>query len=63
MGQTQEELIAETKELWGRRYGRPITDEEAQEIVDNMVAFAELIIEWYLEEQRRGNRPENADDE
>ena len=62
MGQTRESLLAETRELWGWRYGRPITDEEAQEIIDNVVAFAELIIDWYLDEQRRSDRSEDPCD-
>ena len=57
VGQTREGLLAETRGLWGRRYGRPITDEEAQEIIDNMVAFAEIIIDWYLEDQKRDKDP------
>ena len=39
------DLLDETRELWGQRYGRPITDEEAQEIIDSMVAFAKLLVE------------------
>ena len=62
MGQTKADLLAETREFWGKRYGRPITDDEAQEIIDNMVAFAKLITEWYLEEQRRGDGSEDPSD-
>jgi hypothetical protein len=62
VGQTKEDLLAETRELWGRRYGRPITDEEAQEIIDNMTAFAKLIIEWYLDEQTRNDSWEDSSD-
>lgn len=62
MGQTKADLIAETRELWGRRYGRPITEEEAQEIIDNTVAFAKLIIEWYLDEQRTNDSSEDSHD-
>ena len=62
MGQTRSDLLAETRELWGKRYGRKITDEEAQEIIDNMVAFARLIIEWYLDEQRTNDSSEDSHD-
>jgi len=44
--------VARAGELWGNRAGRPITDDEAQEIIENMAAFAELIIDWYLYEKR-----------
>ena len=62
MPRANADLLAETRELWGRRYGRPITDEEAQEIIDNMVAFAEILIEWYLDEQRKGDSSEDPND-
>lgn len=62
MGQTKADLLAETRELWGRRYGRPITDEEAQEIIDNMVSFAKLIVEWYVEAQRTDDSCEDPHD-
>ena len=62
MGQTRSDLLAETRELWGKRYGRKITDEEAQEIIDNMVAFAALIVEWYLEEQRKDGGSRDSSD-
>jgi len=35
---------------------------EAQEIIDNMVAFAELIIDWYLDERRRSDGSEDPSD-
>ncbi len=62
MGQTKADLFAKTRELWGRRYGRPITDEEAQEIINNIVSFAKLIIEWYLNEKRRDDSCEDTHD-
>ncbi|MCK4512865.1 hypothetical protein KAW64_14065 [bacterium] len=62
MGQTKADVLAETRELWGQRYGRTITDEEAQEIIDNMVAFARLIVEWYLNEKRRDDNCEDPHD-
>jgi hypothetical protein len=48
MGKAESALPARARELWGNRAGRPITDDEAQEIIENMAAFAELIIDWYL---------------
>ena len=48
MAQARVDLIARTREHWEPRAGRAISDEEAQEIIDNMVAFARLIIDWYL---------------
>lgn len=60
MGRMSADLLDETRELWSRRYGRPITDEEAQGIIDNMVSFDRLIIEWYLDEQRTNNSSEDS---
>jgi len=37
---------AQTRQFWGRSYGRHITDREEREIIDNIVAFAEIITEW-----------------
>lgn len=59
---TRADLLAQTRELWSKRYGRPITEEEAQETIDNMVAFAKIVIEWYLEDQRRDGNSEDLSD-
>jgi len=59
---TRTELLAETRQLWRERHGRPVTDEEAQEIIDNMGAYAKVIIDWYLEEQRRDDGSVNPSD-
>jgi len=56
-------LLAETRGLWSRRYGRPITDEEAQGVIYNMVAFAEIVIDWYPEDQNRDKKSEDPSDE
>lgn len=56
------EHLVETRRLWGQRYGRPITDDEAREIIDNMVAFAEIVVDWYMEERRKDKSPEDPGD-
>ena len=51
-----------THEIWSAQYGREITDEEAREIIDNMVAFAEFIIERYMNEKKRDGNRMGSDD-
>jgi len=41
-------FIKKTRELRSDRSGRTISDEEARDIIDNMVGFAEVLIDWYL---------------
>lgn len=50
------DLIAQTCEVWGRRYGRPISEQEAQEIIDNMVGFAKVLIDWYVTDGESADR-------
>ena len=40
--------LASARELWGKRYGRPVTEEGTQGIIDNAVGFAEALIDWFL---------------
>ena len=51
MTRTDSNLLRRTRELWSERYGRPITEEEAQEIIDNMTEFARILIDWYVAER------------
>jgi hypothetical protein len=51
-----------TRRTDSARYGRPITDEEAQQLIDSMVAFAEIVIEWCLEDQKKDKSPEDPSD-
>jgi hypothetical protein len=37
------ELIASTKEVWQPYYSKPLTDEDAREIIENIVAFMEVL--------------------
>ena len=56
MTRTKEDLLAETRELWGRRYGRPITNDEALEIIYNVTGFARILIDWYLADNESADR-------
>ena len=40
-----DELLAETIELWSESYGRPISEDEAVEILMNVKRFAEVLLE------------------
>lgn len=45
------ELIKKTRDTFEPKYGRPLTDTEVDEIIDNMVAWANLLIEMYQKEE------------
>jgi len=51
-----------TCKLRNRRCSRQTTNECAQESIDSTVAFAELIIDWYLEERRKDDNCEDPSD-
>ncbi len=50
-----EKLIQETKDLFGPKYGRELTREEAIECLDNMANLADLLIETYLDQKAKGH--------
>lgn len=37
------ELIAETKQVWQPYYAHRLTDEDAREIIENMMSFMRLV--------------------
>jgi len=41
-----DERSARTLELWGRRSSRPLTEEDAREITENMTGFFRVLLEW-----------------
>jgi len=49
-------LIDEWVALFSRKYGRPVSREEAREMTDRLVAFFELLIEW----QNRAQSPDKT---
>ena len=52
MPKVSNDLLARTREVWEKRAGRAISDEEAQEIIDNMVGFARILIDWHASDER-----------
>jgi len=44
MAWISDELLAETIELWSESYGRPISEDEAVEILMNVKRMGELLI-------------------
>ena len=42
----REELIQETIALFEHRYGRPISSEEARQIMVRLTSFFQLLVEW-----------------
>ena len=40
-----DELLARTQQVWSRAYGRPVSEEEAVEILRNVKQLAEVLLE------------------
>ncbi len=40
-----DELLARTQKVWSRAYGRPVSEEEAVEILRNVKQLAEVLLE------------------
>jgi hypothetical protein len=40
------ELIEETKEVWQPYYEEPLTDEEAREIIENVIGFLHFVADY-----------------
>ena len=47
---TDKELLELTRRTWEPRYGRPLSDQELEEIIQNMSAFLRLLSEWNQDE-------------
>ena len=41
-----DDLLKRTRAFWEPRYGRKLSDEEAREIVENVVGFFRILEEW-----------------
>ncbi len=45
------DLLAETRRVWSKVYGRPVTQEEAVHILTNVRRLVEVLMETELEEE------------
>jgi lantibiotic modifying enzyme len=45
------DLIQQTHETFEPRYGRPLTQGEKEEILDNLRGFADILIEMYQKDK------------
>jgi hypothetical protein len=43
------DIIATTKELFGKLYGSPVSDDDAQEIINNVFDYFQLLDRWEQE--------------
>lgn len=56
-----DERIARTLEIWSRRSSRPLTEEDAREIAENMTRFFRVLLEWKAKKRALGvDRDRNA---
>jgi len=50
-----DERRARTLELWSRRSARPLTEEDAREIDENMTGFFRVLLEWKAKKRALGD--------
>jgi hypothetical protein len=43
------DIIAHTKEVFGKLYGSPVSDDDAKEIIKNVSDFLQLLGKWERE--------------
>jgi len=43
---SKSQLLDQTKWFWQARTGKPISDEDAREIIENMTRFFKILMEW-----------------
>lgn len=49
-----QELIKKTRDTFEPQYGKLLTDTEVEEILGNLSGFANILIDYYLQEKREG---------
>jgi len=47
-----QDLIQKTRELLEPKYGRPLSEGEVEEALDNSVGFFEILIDWDLKDKQ-----------
>lgn len=57
------ELIQHTIRLWEPRLGRPLTEEDARQILEKVVGTFNLLHEWDIKEQCQSNNLAGSNDE
>jgi hypothetical protein len=51
-GWVRKEFLEETKKFWEQYAGHPLTDEDARQIIENMVEFIKTLSEWCDREKK-----------
>ena len=52
-----DELLAETRAVFGRRTGRILTDEDARQILENLVGFFDTLNHWDCQHRKPQSPP------
>lgn len=55
---TARERLARTIEVWGPRSSRPLTEEDAREICENVLLFFRVLIEWKAKQAASTSQPD-----
>lgn len=53
MKETKKEFLERTKQTWQPRTHRPLSDENARQILENIVGFFRILREW---EKKKNDR-------
>jgi len=46
MEESKRQLLEQTKRFWQARTGKPISDEDAREIIENIAGFFKILMRW-----------------
>jgi len=52
------QLLDQTKQFWQARTGKPISDEDARGIIENMTRLFKILMEWQEKENNQTSSPE-----
>lgn len=47
------EFLARARELWSQRYGRPVSEAEAEAIHRNLNGFFEVLLDWRRQDEAK----------
>lgn len=54
-----QDFVEETQEIWGRRLGRPVSRDEAEQMIHTVGDFFDVLIRW--DRESRTGREDTSD--
>ena len=55
MEESKRQLLEQTKQFWQARTRKPLSDEDAREMIENITGFFKILIEWDEKEKDQTN--------